>query len=102
MLIRIVRMTFQTGQLDEFLAIFARSHQKIRAVPGCCRLDLLRDLDNPNVRTTYSLWESPEALEAYRQSDLFRTTWAATKVLFAEKAVAFSAEKIDLTADGWH
>ncbi|MBC8155871.1 MAG: antibiotic biosynthesis monooxygenase [Bacteroidetes bacterium] len=95
MLIRIVRMTFRATQLDEFLVIFARSHEKIRAVPGCLHLDLLRDLDDPNVRITYSLWASPDALEAYRQGDLFRTTWAATKVLFAEKAVAFSAEKID-------
>lgn len=98
MLIRIVRMTFRADQLAEFLAIFARSHEKIRAVPGCHHLDLLRDLDNPNVRITYSLWDSPEALEAYRQSELFRTTWAATKVLFAEKAMAFSAEKTEVTS----
>lgn len=91
MLIRIVRMTFQADKLAEFLAIFDRSHEKIRAFPGCQHLDLLRDLDNPNIRITYSQWDSPEALEAYRQSALFRTTWAATKVLFAEKALAFSA-----------
>ncbi len=92
MLIRIVRMTFRPDELDTFMAIFSRSHAKIRAFPGCQHLDLLRDLDNPNVRMTYSLWESPDALEAYRQSELFRTTWAATKALFAEKPTAFSAE----------
>ena len=95
MLIRVVRMTFQADKLAEFLLIFAQSHEKIRVFPGCQHLDLPRDPDNPTVRMTYSLWESPEALEAYRQSDLFRTTWAATKVLFAEKALAFSAEKVE-------
>lgn len=93
MLIRIVRMHFQADKLDQFLAIFARSHGRIRAFPGCHHLDLLIDPDNPTVRMTYSLWESQEALEAYRQSQLFRTTWTATKVLFSEKPLAFSAEK---------
>ncbi len=92
MLIRIVRMTFRPDELDAFAAIFARSNERIRAFPGCQHLDLLRDLDNPDIRMTYSLWESADALEAYRRSELFRTTWAATKVLFAEKPVAFSAE----------
>ena len=94
MLIRIVRMTFRPDEIDAFMAIFVQSHEKIRAFPGCHHLNLLRDLDNPAVRLTYSLWESPDALEAYRKSALFQTTWAATKVLFAEKAVAFSAEKV--------
>jgi heme-degrading monooxygenase HmoA len=44
---------------------------------------------------TYSLWESTDALEAYRQSELFRTTWSATKLLFAERAVAFSMERLE-------
>ncbi|GAA4399484.1 putative quinol monooxygenase [Nibrella viscosa] len=94
MLIRFVRMTFQPDKLGEFMAIFDQSKDKIRAFPGCRHLELLRDIDKPNVRITYSFWASPEALEAYRQSELFRTTWAATKMLFADKPVAFSAEKI--------
>ncbi|AKD57590.1 putative quinol monooxygenase [Spirosoma radiotolerans] len=95
MLIRIVRMTFQEDKLADFHAIFDRSKQRIRNFPGNRQLDLLRDPNQPNVRITYSLWESADALEAYRQSELFRTTWAATKVLFAERAVAFSAEKLE-------
>ncbi len=95
MLIRIVRMTFQPDRLDAFQAIFNQSKQHIRAFPGNHHLELLRDPDHPNVRMTYSLWSSADALEAYRQSDLFRTTWAATKALFAERAVAFSGEKLE-------
>lgn len=95
MLIRIVRMTFQEDRLADFHAIFDRSKQRIRTFPGNHQLDLLKDPNQPNVRITYSLWESADALDAYRQSDLFRTTWAATKQLFAERAVAFSAEKLE-------
>ena len=96
MLIRFVRMTFQEDRLTDFLFIFDASKAQIRAFPGCRHLELLRDLDQPNVRMTHSRWESPEALEAYRQSDLFRTTWAATKVLFADKPMAFSTETIEV------
>jgi quinol monooxygenase YgiN len=95
MLIRIVRMTFQPDKLDDFQAIFNQSKHHIRAFPGNLHLELLRDPDHPHVRMTYSLWASADALEAYRQSHLFRTTWAATKALFAERAVAFSGQKLE-------
>lgn len=96
MLIRIVRMTFQEDQLDAFQQIFDQSKHHIRAFPGCRHLQLLSDLDKPTIRMTYSHWDSPEALENYRQSELFRTTWAATKVLFANKPVAFSAGQLEV------
>ena len=95
MLIRIVRMTFLETKTADFLAIFEASKQKIRTFPGCLHLELLRDLDQPAVYVTYSHWETPEALAHYRRSELFKTTWAATKQLFAERATAFSVEKID-------
>ena len=95
MLVRIVRMTFEEDKLPDFHALFDQSKHRIRAFPGNRHLELLRDPDNPGVRITYSLWDSADDLEVYRQSELFSTTWAATKVLFAEKAVAFSGEKIE-------
>lgn len=98
MLTRIVRMTFQDDKLSEFHAIFDRSKHHIRAFPGNRHLELLSDPANPAVRMTYSLWDSADALEAYRQSELFRNTWAATKALFAERALAFSGEKIEEVA----
>lgn len=95
MLIRIVRMTFRPEAVEDFEAIFDASKALIRAFPGCHRLELLRDLDRPHVFCTYSHWDGPEALETYRQSELFKTTWAKTRVLFAEKAVAFSVERVE-------
>ncbi len=91
MLIRVVRMTFLPDKLADFDLIFNRSKPHIRAFPGCQHLELWHDLDMPTVRITYSHWESADALGAYRHSELFRTTWAATKPLFAEKPVVFSA-----------
>lgn len=96
MLVRIVRMTFREDTLPDFHAIFDRSKHHIRAFPGNRHLELLRDPANPAIRMTYSLWDSMDDLEAYRQSELFLTTWAATKRLFAEKAIAFSGERMEV------
>ncbi len=96
MLVRLVRMTFREDQLSTFHALFDGSKHAIRAFPGNHHLELLRDPTHPNVRMTYSLWESADALEAYRQSELFRATWAATKVLFADKPMAFSGERLEV------
>lgn len=95
MLVRVVRMTFLEAKTADFLAIFNRSKPQIRAFPGCLHLELLRDLDQPAVFVTYSHWESPEALEQYRRSELFKTTWVATKLLFAERPTAFSVEPVE-------
>ncbi len=95
MLVRIVRMTFRPDALSDFHAIFDRSKQPIRSFPGNRHLELLGDPDNPAVRMTYSLWDNADALEAYRQSELFRQTWAATKALFAERATAFSGVRME-------
>lgn len=93
MLIRIVRMTFQEDRVPDFLEIFEQSKAKIRAFEGCRHLELLQDWDRESVFMTYSHWENAEALEKYRQSELFQTTWAKTKILFLDKPLVFSQKK---------
>ena len=93
MLIRTVRMTFKTDKIDEFLDIFNGSKLKIRGFEGCRHLELWQDHYQENIFTTYSFWDSEEALEQYRESELFRSVWKQTKVLFAEKPRAFSQKK---------
>ena len=86
-------MTFHPEHVPAFLDLFERTAAQIRAFPGCHHLELLRadgDLSGGVRFATHSHWADAEALDAYRHSDLFRTTWAATKVLFAERAVATS------------
>ena len=96
MLIRIVRMTFQEDKIEAFLEIFNRSKHQIRAFEGCLHLEFLRDKNTPNIMLTYSHWQSEEHLNIYRNSDLFKTTWAATKALFADKPMAFSSERVEV------
>ena len=86
-------MSFQPEKVADFLMIFEASKAKIRAMPGCQHLELLRDLDQPHIFVTHSHWDNADALNAYRHSDLFIETWAKTKVLFAEKPLAFSVER---------
>lgn len=83
-------MTFRPDKVDEFLDIFDRSAPHIRGVPGCRHLELWQDTTSPNVFTTLSQWESDHALQRYRKSELFRKTWARTKMLFAAPPSAFS------------
>ena len=90
MLKRMVKMTFQKERIADFLDIFENSKNLIRNFPGCQHLELLHQEGQPEVMFTFSIWDGPEALEAYRQSDLFRNTWSKTKVLFAGKPEAWS------------
>ncbi|MFO8098839.1 MAG: antibiotic biosynthesis monooxygenase [Salinibacter sp.] len=90
MLVRIVRMTFRVDAVDSFLEHFDASAPQIRAFPGCRHLELWRDADTPTVCTTYSHWEHQAALDRYRESPLFRSTWNRVKPLFSDRPAAHS------------
>lgn len=88
-------MSFRPEEIETFVAIFNRSKNKIRSFEGNMKVELLQDVNKPEVFFTYSFWESDEALERYRHSDLFKETWAATKVLFNDKPEAWSTRLKD-------
>ncbi|MCH7402701.1 putative quinol monooxygenase [Belliella kenyensis] len=94
MLIRVVRMTFQENKVEEFLENFHANMGKIRDFPGCQHLELWQDENFKNIFITYSIWTDEKALNQYRDSELFKSVWSATKILFAEKPLAFSSKKI--------
>lgn len=100
MLIRVVRMTFRSEEVNTFLKIFREAQLKIQAFPGCTHLELWRDYADPRVFATFSHWESDDALQRYRSSELFRTTWRKTKRLFAEKPEAWSYVKFEVQRMG--
>jgi len=83
-------MTFQANASEAFLAIFEENKQQIRSFPGCEHLELWQEKDTEAVFMTYSWWKDEQALESYRHSELFRQTWAKTKVLFAARPEAWS------------
>lgn len=94
-MIRIVKLTLQKESVAEFLANFDQQKALIRAFDGVQHLQLLNDKNNPNIYFTYSIWQSEQHLENYRNSELFKGIWAVTKPMFAAKAEAWSTESIE-------
>ncbi len=90
MIIRIVKMEFLPENCAAFEALFDERKSLIASFPGCKHLSMLKAEQPGNVYFTYSHWNDASDLENYRHSELFKDTWAKTKVLFAEKAQAWS------------
>jgi (4S)-4-hydroxy-5-phosphonooxypentane-2,3-dione isomerase len=87
---RLVKMTFAPENIETFLALFEANKEKIAAFPGCNSVALKRDISDERIFFTISFWESEEALNTYRNSELFASVWAKTKILFAAKPDAWS------------
>jgi quinol monooxygenase YgiN len=85
-------MTFRPEEVDFFLSNFGERKELIRNFEGCTDLKLMRDINQPNIFFTYSKWENEQALELYRKSELFISTWGIVKLLFSAKPEAWSVE----------
>ena len=94
MLIRIVKMEFQQSKVNTFLKLFDSTRDKIANFDGCLGLELLNAVNADNIYFTYSTWKTEQHLENYRNSELFKHTWAKTKELFCNKPVAWSLKPI--------
>ena len=92
--VRIVKMEFQKDKIEVFLSDFDKVKDKIRNQPGNKLLEMYRDKNNTNIFFTYSYWENESDLENYKKTELFKSVWAKTKVLFNAKAQAWSVDKI--------
>jgi quinol monooxygenase YgiN len=92
MIKRFVKMTFKPEHIQDFKMLFNSKKEFIAAMEGCSHVELLQDINNPNIFFTFSIWEDPKYLEAYRQSQLFEDVWAKTKVLFGDKPEAWSLQ----------
>ncbi|MBK9284577.1 MAG: antibiotic biosynthesis monooxygenase [Sphingobacteriaceae bacterium] len=94
MIKRIVKLTFREDKVEEFKSIFKENWLFIKNFDGCKHVELLQDQDNPCVFFTYSLWDDEECVENYRKSELFNKVWSSVKILFADKAQAWSVREI--------
>lgn len=94
MIVRIVKMTFNPKEVQSFLTLFNENKNKIAGFEGCSHLELLNDINTPGIFFTYSYWQDENCLEAYRNSDLFKGVWQATKKLFADKPEAWTVKKV--------
>lgn len=95
MIKRIVKMSFMPEKIEAFKAVFSANWQHIKTFEGCSHVELLQDQANPSVFFTYSLWEDENAVENYRQSELFKRVWASTKILFNDKPEAWSVAPLN-------
>lgn len=87
-------MTFLPEKVEEFKIIFRDNWQYIRNFEGCAHVELLQDKETSFVFFTYSVWESEGHLNAYRNSELFKRVWGATKLLFNDRAEAWSVNEL--------
>lgn len=88
-------MEFQPDKVETFLKIFLTSKKKILEMEGCLELELLKCLNPTEVLFTRSKWESELHLQKYRESQLFKETWAKTKPLFRNRAEAWTLENYE-------
>ena len=94
MIVRIVKLTFKRENIASFEQIFEETKELIRNFEGCNNLELYQSIEDPGIFFTYSYWNSDEDLQAYRQSDFFKSVWGKTKILFKEKPQAWSLNKM--------
>jgi len=97
MIVRIVRMHFRPEVKEMILQRLIGQAPKVRAFPGCLYLVLHQDAENTAIFYSISHWESPDALEVYRQDALFQDFWAEIKTHFAQPAQAFTLREPLLT-----
>ena len=90
MITRFVKLTFKDDKIEDFINIWNESRDKIAGFDGCNFVEMHQARVPNNVCFTHSIWESEDALNVYRHSELFQKTWAKTKVLFDDKPEAWS------------
>ncbi|NNF01966.1 MAG: antibiotic biosynthesis monooxygenase [Bacteroidia bacterium] len=94
MITRIVRLPIDPEHLSDFLKIFEQIQNEIGSQPGCINLELFADVRKSGQVFTKSEWEDEEALNNYRNSELFKSTWPEVKKLFTDRAQAWTLSKL--------
>lgn len=82
MIRRIVKLSLRSDAVENFKEVFESSKESILSQPGCHYVELLSDVSNPTLFFTFSLWDSEEDLNNYRETDFFKDVWSKTKGLF--------------------
>ncbi|MDP6350350.1 MAG: antibiotic biosynthesis monooxygenase [Chloroflexota bacterium] len=86
MILRLVGLPVEPGQVAEMERAFAMARPRIAALPGCQQVSLLRtgEGEEPDF-LTLSVWDGRDDLEEYRRSDLFREIWPAIRATLRDK-----------------
>ncbi len=94
MITRIVKLTINPAQKEDFIAVFKTNKHHILAQKGNLDVELLQDKKYPNLFFTYSHWESESDLNLYRKTEVFNKIWKETKSKFCSQPEAWSTYKI--------
>lgn len=86
-------MQFKEERVEDFKKLFDETYSRIRNFDGCRFLELYTDNQSPHCFYTMSKWENEDRLQEYRNSTLFRETWAITKSYFSAPPMAYSLLK---------
>lgn len=92
MITRIVKMEIEESKVDDFKTFLYPMTLRISSFDGCTHLDILNDKEDKTKFFSYSTWESEKHLENYRNSEMFKETWAKAKTFFAKDANAWTVE----------
>lgn len=98
MVTRIVKLQFQKDKAEDFLAFFETIKHKVNNYPGCAGMRLIQDIHRPEIFMTYSLWETEEQLNGYRDSQTFGEVWPIIKPWFDARPEAWTT---DVVFDGF-
>lgn len=92
MITRIVKLTFKEDKIADFIAFFDTINTRVSRFENCYGMRLMQEKGNPHVVFTYSAWESEEALNNYRDSEMFGIVWSTIKPWFGARAEAWTVQ----------
>ncbi len=95
MLVRIVKLSLEERFIEVFISNFNKQKKFIRNFNGCQFLELYQEKHSKNIFFTYSYWDNEDALNGYRNSELFKGIWSKTKPMFNAKPEAWSVDKLE-------
>lgn len=98
MIIRVVDLQIQPEAFVKAKSLLDEVAPKVRGFEGCLHLELNFDIHRKGHIQTYSKWVSEEALNVYRNSEVFIIFWKSIKPLFLRPASAwsFKSQEIEL------
>lgn len=94
MITRIVKLKMNVEDVASFTTYFQTVCETIRHQPGCHSLQAWQDIKDNTIFFTYSIWDSEQDLDNYRDSAFFLEFWKTVKPWFAAKAEVWSFNKI--------
>jgi heme-degrading monooxygenase HmoA len=84
----------EPGKWDEYEAAYRKGDAEAGRPDGLIAHRLMRDLDDPDIGYASLLWETSEAMEAYENSDNYRTRVAPIREFFKSAFVVNRLEVV--------